>query len=379
MKHPKDPQDHPPDEAIRAYALTLGFDCLGVTTATLPPEAHDRLQSFLIDEKQGDMDWLKERAAQRSHPQALWPEARSIITVGVNYGPDHHPLDNLAFKSQGNISVYARHRDYHDVIKKRLRAFATWIAKTFKTEVKIFVDTAPVMEKPLAQQASLGWMGKHTNIVSRSYGSWLFLGEIFTSLPLHPDAPQPDHCGCCTRCISICPTRAIVAPYNVDARRCISYLTIEHKGPIPREFRKAMGNRIYGCDDCLAVCPWNRFAKTCSHDDLKPKTENTLPPLLDLITLDDPQFRSRFSGSPIKRIGRDRFIRNVLIAIGNSNDPRTFEQSVIDRLTDSSPLVRGAAVWALKQLTPKIAQKNKKRFLMKENDADVISEWQCDQ
>ncbi len=362
--------------AIRAKALALGFSAIGFAPARLVPEAGARLKEFIAHGKHGDMGWLAERTEQRRSPDALWPQAKSVIVLGLNYGPDHNPLENLRATDKANISVYARGRDYHDVLKKKLRVLARWIAETYTTEVKLFVDTAPVMEKPLAQSAGLGWQGKHTNLVSRDFGSWLFLGEIFTALELEPDNAERDHCGACTACLDICPTQAITAPYQLDARRCISYLTIEHKGPIPRGFRKAMGNRIYGCDDCLSVCPWNKFAQLGHEAELAPRPENHLPDLLELAQLDDTAFRVRFSGSPIKRIGRDRFIRNVLIALGNSGNVEA-TAPVAKLLEDPSPLVRGAAIWALSQI-------NSQRFTQEQHraahepDPAVVAEWRSD-
>lgn len=358
-------------DSIREKALALGFDAVGFAPAQLAPEAGERLQQFIAAGKHGDMGWLAERAAQRASPDALWAEAKSVIVVGVNYGPDHNPIDSLKHADKGNISVYARGRDYHDVLKKNLRVLARWVAETYRTEVKLFVDTAPVMEKPLAQLAGLGWQGKHTNLVSRQFGSWLFLGEVFTALELAPDTTEADHCGACRACIDICPTRAITAPYQLDARRCISYLTIEHKGHIPQEFRKAIGNRIYGCDDCLAICPWNKFAKTGST--IAPEAANHLPSLAELLQLDDAAFRQRFSGSPIKRIGRDRFIRNCLIAAGNSGAPVLLAH-ILPLLADPSPLVRAAAIWALGQLDPARLKAESYRAAH-EPDPEVAREW----
>ena len=295
------------------------------------------------------MDWLAAHPERRTDPRALWAEVRSIIMLGVNYGPDENPLAILQQRLRGAISVYARGDDYHDLIKKRLKTLARWLVAATDCEVKVFVDTAAVMEKPLAQAAGLGWQGKHTNLVSREFGSWLFLGAIFTTLDLPRDEAEPDHCGSCRACLDICPTAAFPAPYKLDARRCISYLTIENKGPIPHEFRKAIGNRIYGCDDCLAVCPWNKFAQAGRETKLAARDELRAPDLAGLARLDDPAFRARFTKSPVKRIGRDRFIRNVLIAIGNSNDRALADEA--DRLVaDESPLVRGAAIWALSRL-----------------------------
>ncbi|MSP05514.1 MAG: tRNA epoxyqueuosine(34) reductase QueG [Acetobacteraceae bacterium] len=335
--------------AIRAKALALGFDAIGFTRASLAPDARTRLRAFLTAGQHGEMGWLEAHAAQRAHPQALWPEAQSVIALGLNYAPAEDPLTNLTKQDRGNISVYARHRDYHDVFKGMLKHLAQFIVKTHGPQVKVFVDTAPVMEKPLAQQAGIGWQGKHTNLVSRQHGSWLFLGEVFTTLEIVPDTAHADHCGSCNACQTICPTNAFPAPYQLDATRCISYLTIEHAGPIPEEFRTAIGNRIYGCDDCLAVCPWNRFAQTSGHAKLRAREDLTAPRLADLALLTDEQFRKKFTGSPIKRIGRDRFVRNVLIAIGNAADP-TLIPAAQSLTSDPNPVVAEAAVWAVARL-----------------------------
>ena len=338
-----------PRAAIRDRALALGFHAIGFCRADLGPEARSRLKEFITAGQQGDMGWLAERTDQRSHPQSLWPEARSVIVLGLSYAPDEDPLATLARPDRGNISVYARNRDYHDVAKGMLKHLGQFVVSRFGNDVKVFVDTAPVMEKPLAAQAGIGWQGKHTNLVSRANGSWLFLGEIYTTLDIPPDPPHPDRCGTCTRCISACPTNAFPAPYRLDATRCISYLTIEHKGPIPEEFRTAMGNRIYGCDDCLAVCPWNRFATATDTAKLRARPELTAPKLAELAMLDDTGFRQLFAGSPIKRIGRNRFIRNVLIAIGNAGDPTLIP--IARRLTaDPDAVVAEAAGWALSRL-----------------------------
>ena len=336
---------------IRARATSEGFDLVRFASAQASPENATRLNQFLNAGRHGEMDWMKERATWRADPQSLWPDAKSVIVLGMNYGPAHDPLAVLNRKDQAAISVYAQGDDYHDVVKKKLKALGGHIFRTFGAEVKVFVDTAPVMEKPLAQRAGLGWQGKHTNLVSREFGSWLFLGSIFTTLELPPDAPEEDHCGNCHACLDICPTKAFPAPYQLDARRCISYLTIENKGPIPREFRAAMGNRIYGCDDCLAVCPWNKFASAASEMALMARQELMAPRLRELAALDDAAFRALFRKSPVKRIGRDRFLRNVMIAIGNSGDA-TLAHTARDALADTSPLVRGAAVWALSRLLP---------------------------
>jgi epoxyqueuosine reductase len=335
--------------ALASEARALGFDCVGVTAPGVLADAGRHFRDFLEAGAHGDMDWLAAHPERRTDPRALWADVRSIIMLGVNYGPDEDPLAILEERTRGAISVYARGDDYHDLIKKRLKVLARWLVAASDCEVKVFVDTAAVMEKPLAQAAGLGWQGKHTNLVSRQFGSWLFLGAIFTTLDLPQDEAEPDHCGSCQACLDICPTSAFPAPYKLDARRCISYLTIENKGPIPREFRKAIGNRIYGCDDCLAVCPWNKFAQAGHETKLAARDELRAPGLAELARLDDAAFRARFTKSPVKRIGRDRFIRNVLIAIGNSND-RALAAEAERLANDDSPLVRGAAVWALSQL-----------------------------
>jgi len=338
-----------PKGLIRDQALALGFDAVGFCRAELGAEARDRLGAFLAAGQHGDMGWLADRAEQRAHPQALWPEARSVVAVGLSYAPDGDPLAALVQPDRGSISVYARNRDYHDVAKGRLKHLAQFIASRFGAGVKVFVDTAPVMEKPLAERAGLGWQGKHTNLVSRQHGSWLFLGEVYTALELPPDPPHADRCGSCARCLAACPTDAFPAPYRLDATRCIAYLTIEHRGPIPPALRPLIGNRIYGCDDCLAVCPWNRFARATPHEALRGRADLAAPLLAELAALDDAGFRARFSGSPIKRIGRDRFIRNVLIAIGNSGDPAL--HPVADRLrADQDPVIAEAAAWACARL-----------------------------
>jgi epoxyqueuosine reductase len=335
--------------AIRDKALALGFDAVGFAAAALGPAARERLRDFLAAGQHGDMGWLSDRAEQRADPQALWPEARSVIALGMSYAPADDPLASLGRSDRGTISVYARNRDYHDLVKGRLKHLAQFIVSRFGPAVKVFVDTAPVMEKPLAQQAGLGWQGKHTNLVSRSHGSWLFLGEIYTTLEVPADLPHADRCGSCSRCLAACPTGAFPAPYRLDATRCISYLTIEHKGPIPLALRPLMGNRIYGCDDCLAVCPWNRFARPTAHAPLRGRSDLAAPELAELAGLDDAGFRARFAGSPIKRIGRNRFVRNVLIAIGNSGQPAL--RAVAERLCgDPDPVVADAAAWACDRL-----------------------------
>ena len=362
-------------ENLASEARALGFDCMGITDPDAIAEAGRYFREFIEAGAHGDMDWLAARPERRSDPRVLWPGVRSVIMLGVNYGPDENPLAILAQRSRGAISVYAQGDDYHDVIKKRLKALARWLVASSGEEVKVFVDTAAVMEKPLAQAAGLGWQGKHTNLVSRQLGSWLFLGAIFTAAKLPRDAGDTDHCGSCRACLDVCPTAAFPAPYKLDARRCISYLTIENKGPIPREFRQAIGNRIYGCDDCLAVCPWNKFAKAGHEAKLSPREKLRAPSLSSLARLDDAAFRNLFAKSPVKRIGRDRFIRNVLIAIGNSNDPSLATEA--ERLlADANPLVRGAAVWALSQLLDDGAFKAlASRAAVAETDATVQTEW----
>src|SRR5262245_36103777 len=339
--------------ALARAAHQYGFDIIGVTRPDSIPQALERLRHFLAEGAHGDMDWMETTAARRGNPRALWPQVRSVIMLGLNYGhpPDSDPLAIGRRRDRGAISIYAQADDYHDIIKPRLKALSRWLAAQAGGDVKVFVDTAAVMEKPLAAAAGIGWQGKHTNLVSRQFGSWLFLGAIFTTLDLPADAPEVDHCGTCRACLDICPTGAFPAPYRLDARRCISYLTIEHKGPIPRELRAAIGNRIFGCDDCLAVCPWNKFAQAGRESKLAARDELTAPRLADLVRLDDPAFRKMFSKSTVKRTGRNRFVRNVLIAIGNSGDA-TLAPEAIRLLDDPSALVRGAAVWALSRLVP---------------------------
>ena len=342
--------------------------------AGVSPSAAGNLQQFLAEQRHGTMEWMARNAERRADPAALWPDAKSIIVLGMNYGPQRDPRERLESRDRAAISCYALGDDYHDVIKGKLKRLAAGVAQQHGAEVKVFVDTAPVMEKPLAQTAGVGWQGKHTNLVSRLYGSWLFLGSIFTTLEIAPDEPEPDHCGACTRCLDVCPTDAFTAPYQIDARRCISYLTIEHKGHIAPEFRKKMGNRIYGCDDCLAVCPWNKFASVAREARFHARAELAQPRLADLAKLNDAEFRALFRGSPIKRLGRDRFIRNVLIAIGNSGD-RSLASDVQRLLDDGSPLVRAMAVWALSQLDPLRSEQLASRRLYTENDPDVRTEW----
>jgi epoxyqueuosine reductase len=371
-----------PDPAALKAALVdaaraQGFDAVGVTRPDSIPLALERLRHFLSEDAHGDMDWMATTAARRGDPRVLWPAVRSVIMLGMNYGADGDPLAILARRDRGAISVYAQGSDYHEVIKPRLKALARWLAAQAggdaQAGAKVFVDTAAVMEKPLAEQAGLGWQGKHTNLVSRRYGSWLFLGAIFTTLELPSDTPEPDHCGTCHACLDVCPTAAFPAPYRLDARRCISYLTIEHKGPIPRDLRLLMGNRIYGCDDCLAVCPWNKYAQAGREAKLAARDEFRAPALTELARLDDAGFRALFTKSAIKRTGRDRFVRNVLIAIGNCGDASLAGEA--ERLLgDASPLVRGAAVWALARLDAgRLVQHAARRA--GESDPAVREEW----
>ncbi|MGE0039105.1 MAG: tRNA epoxyqueuosine(34) reductase QueG [Xanthobacteraceae bacterium] len=357
-----------------AAARAQGFDVVGVTRPDAIPLARERLARFLADGAHGDMDWMATTAERRGDPHALMTEVRSVIMLGMNYGPDVDPLAIVAEHQRGAISVYAQGDDYHEVIKPKLKAVARWLIANAGGDVKVFVDTAALMEKPLAMAAGLGWQGKHTNLVSREFGSWLFLGAILTTLELPPDAAEADHCGTCRTCLDICPTAAFPAPYRLDARRCISYLTIEHKGPIPREFRRAMGNRIYGCDDCLAVCPWNKFAQQGHEAKLAPRAALQAPGLADLARLDDAGFRALFAKSPVKRTGRDRFIRNVLIAIGNSGDA-SLACEAERLLADPSPLVRGASVWALAQLDPERLASIAVSQRASEFDPSVRDEW----
>jgi epoxyqueuosine reductase len=362
--------------ALVAAAREHGFDTVGVAKPDAIPQAKERLTQFLADGAHGDMGWLAAGPERRADPRVLWAEVRSVVMLGLNYGPDQDPLAILAQRTRGAVSVYAGGDDYHDVIKPRLKALARWLIGAAGGDAKVFVDTAAVMEKPLAAAAGLGWQGKHTNMVSREFGSWLFLGAIFTTLDLPADAATADHCGNCRACLDVCPTAAFPAPYRLDARRCISYLTIEHKGPIARELRPLMGNRIYGCDDCLAVCPWNKFAQAGREAKLAAREALRAPQLADLARLDDVAFRALFAKSPVKRTGRDRFVRNVAIAIGNSGDPALAGEA--ERLTnDASPLVRGAAVWALGQLGPKRVTAIASEREAAETDPAVQEEWRA--
>ncbi len=336
-------------ERLTRQALAEGFSKCRVTTPDAVPEIAARLDAFVTAGRHGQMSWMAERMAWRGDPTALWPEARSVIMLAEVYKPDHDPLAILQHRDRAAISVYAQNRDYHDLVKKRLKRLGRWLIDAAGGEIKVFVDTAPVMEKPLAQAAGLGWQGKHTNLLSRDLGNWFFLGAIFTTLDLEPDAPEVEHCGSCRACLDICPTDAFPAPFQLDARRCISYLTIEHKGPVAPELRAKMGNRIYGCDDCLAVCPWNKFAADAQELRYAAREDLRAPKLAELAMLDDAGFRARFSGSPIKRIGRDRFVRNVLYAIGNSADPGLV-QVAESLIHDPDATVADAARWAVQAL-----------------------------
>ncbi len=364
-------------DAIRDRALAEGFDAVGFAPAALPPAVRDNLAQFLDRGFHGDMGWLAAKADRRGDPRTLWPDARSVIVLGMNYGPAEDARTLLDQPDRGAVSVYARGRDYHNVLKTRLRRVARWIADNLDSDVKLFVDTAPVMEKPLAAAGGIGWQGRHTNLVSRTFGSWLFLGEIYTTLDLPADAPGGDACGTCARCVEACPTGALDAAGRIEATRCISYLTIEHQGHIPRRFRTPMGNRIYGCDDCLAVCPWNKFARPTIEAGLMARIELARPRPADFAALDDGAFRRVFSGSAVKRLGRDRFIRNVLIAIGNSGDS-ALAASARGLLGDRSPLVRAMAIWALAQLLPAAEFARLRRLhATEEADSAVRGEWRA--
>jgi epoxyqueuosine reductase len=360
---------------LKERGAALGFDEVRIARADAIPRAGERLAAFLAEGRHGTMTWLAANAERRGSPAGLWPQSRSVVVVAMSYAPERDPLVDLEEKSCGSISAYARRRDYHDVLKGRLKELAQGFAHASGAEVKVFVDTAPVMEKPLAEAAGIGWQGKHTNLVSRRHGSWLFLGVMMTTADLVPDDHETGGCGSCTRCLDICPTAAFPAPYQLDARRCLAYLTIEHKGTIAREFRAALGNRVFGCDDCLAVCPWNKFAATAREMKLAVRAETDLPPLAELLALDDAAFRARFSGTPVKRTGRDRVVRNAAIAAGNSGDVSLIP-ALAARLADNSPLVRAMAVWALRRLAGdhRIAPL-RCQHLASEADADVIAEW----
>ena len=361
-------------------ARGAGFDVARVTTPdAVASGIGERLDQFLREGRHGDMDWMATTADRRRHPRGIWPEARSVVVLGMNYGPKGDPLAALAERSRGAISCYAQSRDYHDVVKSGLKRVGGALARASRADVKVFVDTAPLMEKPLAQAAGLGWQGKHTNLVSRELGSWLFLGSILTTAELEPDAAEIDHCGTCTRCLDVCPTKAFPAPYQLDARRCIAYLTIEYKGHIAAEFRDAIGNRVFGCDDCLAVCPWNKFAAEARQTKLQALEGAQAPALADLLQMDDAAFRQRFAGTPVKRTGRDRVMRNVLIAAGNSGD-RSLVPAVEGLLGDASPLVRAMAVWALRRLAGEEPwQHAKATYAASETDAAVNAEWAAEE
>ena len=361
---------------LKTLASEIGFNACRITRVDEAWAAGKGLAEYVSAGHHGEMAWMEETLERRSHPQAMWPEAKSAVVIAMNYGPDYNPLESLAKKSKATISVYAGGKDYHELMKKRLKRLARAFAEKTGEDVKVFVDTAPLMEKPLAAKAGLGWQGKHTNLVSRDHGSWLFLGVMLTAAELAPDTPEIDHCGSCRACLDICPTKAFPSPYKLDARRCISYLTIEKHGPIPRELRKAMGNRIYGCDDCLAVCPWNKFASLASEAAFHARSQTRSPDLLELVGLDDAAFRALYAGSPIKRIKRGRFVRNVLIAIGNSGDGGLID-AVVARLSDEDAQVRGAAVWALGELDAMRFETEKAARLSTETDTDVLAEWQA--
>ncbi|AWZ03015.1 epoxyqueuosine reductase [Rhodobiaceae bacterium] len=360
---------------IVAQAKAAGFDDVGFSPANLGEETQQKFQQWLDQGAHGDMAWMEETRERRASPGALWPEVKSVIVLAMNYGPEGDPLETLQHPDKANISVYARNRDYHDLVKKRLKRIARWLVDETGCELKVFVDTAPILERPVAAGSSLGWQGKHTNLVSNELGSWFFIGSIFTDMELPADEPHSDQCGSCHACLDACPTDAFPNPYELDARRCISYLTIEHKGHIAPEFRVPMANRIYGCDDCLAACPWNKFAQAASEIALQPRKDLTGPDLRELLALDDTAFRALFAGSPVKRIGRDRFLRNVLIAAANSGDETLLPQ-ITDHLDDASALVRAMAVWAVGQLA---STKEAERLYLdrndRETDKDVKAEW----
>jgi len=363
---------------IRKTASALGFDAVRITTPDAIGAAGERLDAFLEAGREGDMTWLRTTADRRRDPLALWPEARSVIMLAMSYVPETDPLQALQDPARGVLSVYARGKDYHDIIKGKLKQLAAKLAAASGQDVKVFVDTAPLMEKPLAAAAGIGWQGKHTNLVSRTHGSWLFLGAVLAAAEIEPDAPEVDHCGSCRACLDACPTNAFPKPYMLDPRRCLAYLTIEHKGHIAEEFRLAMGNRVFGCDDCLAVCPWNKFAHAARETRFAARAETDNPPLAELLDLDDRSFRERFAGTPIKRTGRDRFLRNVLIAAGNSQDETLMPQ--VERLmSDASPLVRAMAVWAMRRLSGNaLGDRLRRRHLAREHDHQVRAEWHAE-
>lgn len=361
--------------ALIKQAKSEGFSSVGLTMADVPEKNQEAFKNFLSSDWHGDMQWMEEKQKRRLSPTYLWPDAKSIIMLAMNYGPEENPLPELKKTKNGVISCYAKGKDYHDIVKKKLKNLARWFVAETGAEVKVFVDTAPIMEKPLAMQAGIGWQGKHTNMVSKEFGSWTFLGAIYTTHQLEEDEPEIDHCGSCRKCLDICPTNAFPTAYKLDARRCISYLTIEHRGHIPREFRKNIGNRIYGCDDCLAICPWNKFAKTANETRFLARADIDNPPLKELLKLDDQSFRTKFSGTPIKRTGRNRFIRNCLIAAGNSGDVSLMDD-VTQHLNDNEAVVRGPAIWALSQLAG--AEKFatiKQNEVLYEKDPEVLHEW----
>ena len=371
--------DPPPRTAIKAAlrerARALGFETVRVARPDSIPFAGRRLAAFLADGRHGTMDWMETTADRRSDPRNLWPEVRSVVMLAMSYAPPTDPMRALGDPLIGVVSTYAKRSDYHEVMKGKLKELAGLIERQTRAPVKVFVDTAPLMEKPLAEAAGIGWQGKHTNLVSRESGSWLFLGAILSAADLDPDAPERDRCGSCSRCLDVCPTRAFPAPYQLDARRCIAYLTIEHKGHIAVEFREAMGNRIFGCDDCLAVCPWNKFASEAHEARLNVKDDLDNPPLAELLALDDAAFRARFRGTPVKRTGRDRVVRNCLIAAGNARDAALLPL-VAPLLSDPSPVVRAMAVWAFRRLAPPDAvAAARARHEAAETDADVAREW----
>jgi epoxyqueuosine reductase len=362
-------------DRLRARAHAEGFSAMGVCDARAAWDAGGRLEEFLALGRHGEMAWIADTKHRRAHPTALWAQAKSAVVLGLDYTPAYDPMARLAIADHAVVSAYAARRDYHDVIKGRLKGLAQWMAKETGADVKVFVDTAPLMEKPLAARAGLGWQGKHTNLVSRTHGSWLLLGVILTSADWPSDAPEADHCGSCRACLEVCPTAAFPAPYQLDARRCLAYLSIEHDGPIPAPFRKPMGNRVFGCDDCLAVCPWNKFAAAARDAKHALKDDLALMPLATLLAMDDAAFRTRFAGTPVKRTGRDRVVRNAAIAAGNSQDTRLIP--ALETLAgDPSAQVRGAAVWALRQLCePEKLQHLQARFAPAEPDETVRAEW----
>lgn len=370
-------KQHSLKQALIDVARREGFDDIGITAPQIAARNKAALSRFIEAGWHGDMGWMEEKQQRRLDPAHLWPDAKSIIMLAMNYGPGEDPLPALERRSNGVISVYAQGKDYHDIIKKKLKNTARWLVAETGAEVKVFVDTAPVMEKPLGMTAGIGWQGKHTNLVNRQLGSWIFLGAIFTTHPFEPDASEVDHCGSCKKCLTICPTDAFPAPYQLDARRCISYLTIEHKGPIPRALRPAIGNRIYGCDDCLAICPWNKFAVKASEQRFQGREGTKNPPLAELLAMDDDAFRARFKGTPIKRTGRDRFLRNCLIAAGNGQD-KALAEPVARHLQDENPLLRGAAIWAYHRLAEaQTFTATRQNLQPKEHNKMVLEEWQA--